>query len=98
MVARLMPSGDDPVVPAPSSPVTIVVDGRTCTGEAGQTLAGVMLVSGVFPRRGPGSAMLCGIGVCFGCTATVDGVSDVRTCQRPAVAGTVVTTGEAEDA
>lgn len=97
MVARLMPTSVDPVRPMPRRPLTIVVDGHAYTGEEGQTIAGVMLANGTHPRRGPGGGMFCGIGVCFGCTATVDGIADVRTCQRGAVDGVVVDTGTSHD-
>lgn len=92
MAANLLPPGEDPIRPAPRMPITVVVDDRACAGESGQTLAGVLLANGIQPRRAAASGMFCGIGVCFGCTATVDGIPDVRTCQRPAVDGTVVTT------
>lgn len=97
MVARLMPTAADPVRPVPRRPITIVVDGNAYTGEEGQTLAGLMLANGVHPRRGAAAGMSCGIGVCFGCTATVNGIPDVRTCQRPAVDGAVVDTGTSHD-
>ncbi len=86
---------EDPVRPLAASTVTIVVDGVEMTGVLGQTLAGVMLSAGVeawrrtsFDDRPRG--VFCGIGVCFDCVAVVNGLTDVRVCQRRAREGDVV--------
>jgi aerobic-type carbon monoxide dehydrogenase small subunit (CoxS/CutS family) len=39
--------------------------------------------------------VFCGIGMCFDCTATVDGVADVRTCVTTVHSGMRVSTAEA---
>jgi hypothetical protein len=51
--------------------VKITVDGRETAAQPGQTVAAVV------PRL-----VFCGIGVCFDCVVTVNGVSEVRACQR----------------
>lgn len=63
----------------------IEVGGETVEGATGQSIAGVLLAAG---RMG---GFFCGIGVCFACVATVNGVADVRLCQRDAHDGDVVT-------
>jgi hypothetical protein len=74
----------------------ITVDEEPLTGEAGQTIAGVLLAAGrVSWRRAPSGAprgVFCGIGVCFDCLVTVNDVRDVRACRRRARDGDVVTT------
>jgi predicted molibdopterin-dependent oxidoreductase YjgC len=74
----------------------ITVDGDSMTGEAGQTIAGVLLAAGRRSwRRAPSGAprgLFCGIGVCFDCLVTINGVRDVRACRRRAREGDVVTT------
>lgn len=79
------------------SDVAITLDGETYTGTAGQSLAGVLLAGGCLSWRtssisGRPRGVFCGIGVCFDCIATVNGVRDVRLCQRRAVDGDEVET------
>jgi sarcosine oxidase subunit alpha len=59
-------------------PVSLVIDGRPVTAYRGETVATVLLVAGRrayrYASRGerfPG--FFCGIGVCYGCTVSVDG-------------------------
>lgn len=77
-------------------PLRITVDGEPVAGVAGQTVAGVLLASGRRTwRTGPSGAprgVFCGIGACFDCLVTVNGVRDVRACRRRARHGDEVTT------
>ncbi|WP_371030231.1 (2Fe-2S)-binding protein [Pseudoclavibacter sp. JSM 162008] len=73
-------------------PIRITVDGEPVEGIAGQSIAGVLLGSGRAAWRetavtGRPRGLFCGIGVCFDCLVTVDGVPDVRACQRRACDG-----------
>ncbi|WP_259338770.1 (2Fe-2S)-binding protein, partial [Clavibacter phaseoli] len=88
----------DPVRPGPAEAVRFTVDGDPVEGVRGQTIAGALLASGTLAWRTTASAgrprgVFCGIGVCFDCTVTVNGLPDVRACQRRAVEGDVVETG-----
>ncbi|MEO3823912.1 (2Fe-2S)-binding protein [Actinomadura sp. B10D3] len=78
------------------SPLRITVDGETLAGREGQTIAGVLLACGLRSwRRSPTGTprgVFCGIGVCFDCLVTVNGVRDVRACLRRARDGDAVTT------
>ena len=101
MASRLLPFDSDPIQPAEPSPVTITFDGEELSGVAGQSIAGVILASGRMGfRRTSGQdkprGVFCGIGVCFDCLVVVDGVEDVRSCQRRARDGNVVTTQHRE--
>lgn len=76
--------------------LTITADGETLTGVAGQSIAVVMLAAGRSSWRTTAKGrrprgIFCGIGVCFDCLATVNGIRDVRTCQRLARDGDIVT-------
>ncbi len=77
--------------------VTIVVDGvpRHVSGDA--TLAAALLGAGTTRFRGDLAgaprAPLCGMGSCFECRLTVDGVRDVRACLVPVRDGMHVETG-----
>jgi sarcosine oxidase subunit alpha len=53
--------------------------------EAGTTVAAAVVSAGVVAFRrsvtGQPRGPLCGMGICFECRATVDGVMHQRTCQ-----------------
>lgn len=103
MSARLVPAAGDAAGRRPDVPLRITVDGEPVDGVAGQTIAGVLLASGRRTwRSGPSGAprgVFCGIGACFDCLVTVNGVRDVRACRRRAYDGDAVATqSRAEDA
>jgi sulfur carrier protein ThiS len=62
--------------------MNVTINGRSTTVEPGRTVAAVAANVGVF----------CAIGVCHGCLVTVNGVPDVRACQRVLREGDEVTT------
>ena len=66
------------------SSVTIVIDGVPHPVPADVTLAAAMLNIGVAAFRrdfcGGARGPVCGIGTCFECRVTIDGVRDVRAC------------------
>lgn len=100
MTARMMPPDRDRIQPAPADRLTITVNGERLDGVAGQSIAGVMLASGRSSWRitaaGRRRGIFCGIGVCFDCLAVVNGIRDVRTCQRLARDDDVVTSQDEE--
>ena len=97
MSARLLPWQEDPIRPTESEKVTITLDGVALSGVIGQSIAGVILASGTVGFRrtsiaGAPRGVFCGIGVCFDCLVEVNGLRDVRACQRCASTGDVVVT------
>jgi hypothetical protein len=82
-------------------PVHIIVDGQPVVGIAGQTIAGILLAAGRkswrTTRSGAPRGVFCGIGACFDCVLTVNGVPDVRACRRRAADGDDVRTQTRED-
>lgn len=64
--------------------IEIVADGRPVRVERGTTLASALLNAGrqVFRRSTSGEARapLCGMGICYECRVTVDGVAHQRAC------------------
>jgi hypothetical protein len=75
--------------------IGIRFDGEAVAGLDGQSVAGVLLGAGrrAWRTTNVGEAprgVFCGIGVCFDCVVTVNGVRDVRACMRRAADGDVV--------
>lgn len=93
----MLPWGTDPIGPAEPTPVTLTVDGATTTGIAGQSIAGIIMAGDRLelrrtPREDRPRGVFCGIGVCFDCLVEVNGIRDVRACQRKARDGDIVVT------
>lgn len=76
----------------------IDVDGTPVTAYPGETVAAVLASTG--RRRlhrgidGSPRGLYCGIGVCYGCLVTIDGVPGVRACVTLARPGMCVQTAE----
>jgi len=63
----------------------ITFDGRPVPAEPGQTIAAALIAAGITAWRttrhaGRPRGLFCGIGACFDCLVTVDGVPDLRAC------------------
>lgn len=76
--------------------VTITVDGRPLQAAAGQSLATALWANGIImlgyhSATGLPRGMYCGIGHCYECRVTVDGMPDVRSCLTPVREGMCVT-------
>ncbi len=75
---------------------TVVVDGRPVQVDAGTTVAAALLNAGVTAFRhsvtGEERAPLCGMGICFECRVTIDGVEHCRSCQTLCADGMQVKT------
>jgi aerobic-type carbon monoxide dehydrogenase small subunit (CoxS/CutS family) len=76
--------------------VTITVDGTPIQAFLGETVAGALLASGQRAWRrtaqGEPRGLFCGMGICFDCTVTVDGIPNVRACLTPVSDGMEITT------
>jgi sarcosine oxidase subunit alpha len=76
--------------------VTILVDGvpRRVPADTTVAIALMQLGSPAVRRASDGSARwpMCGMGTCFECRATVNGVTAVRTCLEPVREGLRVET------
>ncbi|MGH7584019.1 MAG: 2Fe-2S iron-sulfur cluster-binding protein [Gemmatimonadales bacterium] len=77
--------------------IEILVDGASRRVDAGASLAAALLNLGVrafrYNAAGEPGAPVCGMGTCFECRVTVDGVTGVRSCLEGVQAGMVVDTG-----
>ena len=78
-------------------PLKLTIDGNEVTAYEGETIATVLLAEGirVFGRtenedhyRG----IYCGMGICYECLLTVDGLQNVRACQTAVMDGMEIET------
>ena len=78
----------------------IEVDGRLILAEAGQTVAAALIGAGIAVFRhtptGAPRGVFCGMGVCFDCLVTVDGLAEQRACMTPVQRGMRVQTRSTE--
>jgi sarcosine oxidase subunit alpha len=78
--------------------ITLKVNETPVSMPAGSTVAAAVLQAGVnsFRRSVTGEARgpLCGMGICFECRVTVNGVTHVRSCQTLCENGMDVRTDE----
>jgi predicted molibdopterin-dependent oxidoreductase YjgC len=91
------PAGPDPSAPGAAGRVAITVDGAAWSVPAGASLAAAFTEHGTTAWRQTRSraeprGLSCGIGVCFDCLVTVNGVPGVRACLAAAQDGDVIAT------
>jgi sarcosine oxidase subunit alpha len=70
----------------PPATINLWLNGAVVCVAAGTMVSTVFLNSGIPSRvsiSGAPRAPICGMGICFECRATVDGVPHRRTCQLP---------------
>jgi sarcosine oxidase subunit alpha len=75
--------------------LTITINGREVRVKSGTVVSAALLTADIPCRRsvtGQLRTALCGMGICFECRATVDGVPHRRTCQLLCHSGMVVET------
>lgn len=78
--------------------VSIKVDGRLLAVPGGISVAVAIITAGVTSFRrsvsGQPRGPLCGMGICFECRATIDGIPQRRTCQTIVRDGMEITTDD----
>jgi predicted molibdopterin-dependent oxidoreductase YjgC len=65
-------------------PLYLLVNDVPVTVAPGTTVASAILIAGIPTRQsvtGEPRGPLCGMGICFECRATIDGVQHQRSCQ-----------------
>ena len=76
-------------------PIVLSVNGVGVEVAPGTTVAAAVLMAGLHTRRsvgGEGRGPLCGMGICFECRLTIDGVPHRRSCQILCTPGMQVAT------
>ena len=78
--------------------ISFELDGSPCFAYQGETIAAALLSVGkrtfrLSPKQSEPRGIFCGMGVCFECLVTVNGVLNVRACMTPVEEGMNVETG-----
>jgi len=73
-------------------PVPVYVDGKEVQAFEGETVLAVLWASGdhtlhTTARTREPRGFFCGIGVCFDCLVTIDGIVNLRACLEPVRVG-----------
>lgn len=66
--------------------ITIKVNGSPVNAFSGETVAAALCAAGRFtfshsPKQGHPKGMYCGMGVCYSCRLTINGVPNTLACQ-----------------
>jgi predicted molibdopterin-dependent oxidoreductase YjgC len=73
----------------------IEINGHKVQARSGQTLAATLIAAGILALRrtptGEPRGIFCGMGVCFDCLVTIDGIPDQRACMILAQPGMKIT-------
>ena len=77
--------------------VKFSVDGNLIEAHEGETIAAALLSAGIrtfclSPKHQEPRSLFCGMGICFECLVSVDGVHAVRACVTPVAGGIRVET------
>jgi D-hydroxyproline dehydrogenase subunit gamma len=77
--------------------ITLVVNGKPCAAFEGEFLHAVLLAAGIRSLRGDAKTgeprgIFCGMGICYECLVTINGVPDQRACMTPVHEGMRVET------
>lgn len=82
-----------------ASAIRLRLDGREVAVEPGTTVAAALWRAGIFGCRvsvaGEPRGPVCGMGICFECRVTIDGVAHRRACLVACAPGMVIETGAA---
>ena len=76
--------------------VVLTLDGRPVSAYEGESVAALLLAEGITATRvtrgGEPRGVYCGMGVCFDCLVTIDGVGNRQGCLVPVEDGMVIET------
>lgn len=82
------------------NPIQVMINDTQVTAYDGELVASVLLAEGIRTfhskhKTGRPSGIYCGMGVCYECLVTINGIEKVRACQTQVENGMVIkTTGE----
>ncbi len=79
--------------------MTITVDGRPIVAYEGETVHGALTAAdiqilGSTMKRHQPRGVLCGMGICYQCLVSINGIPDQRACMTPVEDQMVIETGQ----
>lgn len=83
--------------------ITLTVDGEPIVAHEGETVHGALAAAGIqilgqnSKTRSP-RGILCGMGICYQCRVTINGIPDQRACMTPATDHMMIETGHVDHA
>ncbi len=77
----------------------IIINGKDVQAFEGELVSTVLQSEGISVfnfkhKTGKPAGIYCGMGVCYECLVTIDGVSNIRACQTFVKDGMVINTGD----
>lgn len=77
--------------------ITLQVDGHLCTAYEGETVHAALLANGfralrIAGKTGEPRGIFCGMGICYECRVTINGVPDQLACMTLATDGMQIET------
>jgi predicted molibdopterin-dependent oxidoreductase YjgC len=80
------------------TPLSVTVDGEPVQAFAGESVATVLLANGMrsfrhTARNQEPRGIFCGMGICFDCLVTINGMENVRACMTLVEEGMAIETG-----
>lgn len=78
--------------------IRLTVDGRQIPAFEGESVHAALAAAGIrrlglSRRTGRARGTFCGMGICYECRVTIDGIPDRRACMTPVRDGMTVDTG-----
>jgi len=79
--------------------IKLIVDGKEIKAFKGETVLAALIASGykilkINPVSHEPRGAFCGMGICFECTMTIDGVPNTRACMTEVHEGMIVETND----
>jgi predicted molibdopterin-dependent oxidoreductase YjgC len=78
------------------TPMSVYLDGREMQAFEGESVLAVLWAQGTHAlhstaRTGEPRGFFCGMGICFDCLVTIDGMVNLRACLEPVRSGMKIT-------
>ena len=81
--------------------ITVTINNKPVIAYEGELVSTVLYEEGIQifqikHKTGNPSGIYCGMGICYECLVTINGVPNTRACQTPVVEGMAIETGNQE--
>lgn len=81
--------------------LSVTINNKPVITYEGELVSTVLHVEGIYTfqakhKTGNPSGIYCGMGICYECLVTIDGVPNTRACQTSVTEGMIIETGHKE--